>query len=98
MGRRGGLRFGYIIYRCSFGFKVLGFAGGCFWIFKKIILGKGVRVVVCFFRIFLFYWLGEKGLLDSGGGGGLFLTFGFKHIFFRFWVLGSRGGCLWIFF
>ncbi len=22
----GGLRFGYIIYRCSFGFKVLGFA------------------------------------------------------------------------
>jgi hypothetical protein len=57
-----------------------------------------VRVVVCFFRIFLFYWLGEKGLLDSGGGGGLFLTFGFKYIFFRFWVLGSRGGCLWIFF
>ncbi len=45
-----------------------------------------MRVVVCFFRIFLFYWLGEKGLLDSGGGDGLFLTFGFKYIFFRFWV------------
>jgi hypothetical protein len=39
----GGLKFGYIIYRCSFGFKVLGFAGGCFWILKKIILGKGER-------------------------------------------------------
>ncbi len=73
-GEEGGLRFGYIIYRCSFGFKVLGFAGGCFRIFKKIILGKGVRVVVCFFKIFLFYWLGEKGLLDSGGGGGLFFN------------------------
>ncbi len=69
----------------------MGFARGCFWILKKIILGKGVRVVVCFFRIFLFYWLGEKGLLDSRGSGGLFLTFGFKYIFFRFWVLGSRG-------
>jgi len=50
-----------------------------------------------FFLNILFYWSGEKGLLDLGGGGGRFLTFGFKYIFFRFWVLGSRGGCLWIF-
>ncbi len=37
-------------------------------------------MVVCFFRTF--YWSGEKGLLDLGGGGGLFLTFGFKFYFF----------------
>jgi hypothetical protein len=34
--------------------------------------------------------LGEKGLLDLGGGGGLFLTFGFKYTFFRFSVVGFR--------
>jgi hypothetical protein len=40
---------------------------------------------------------GKRALDLGGGGGGLFLTFGFKYLFFRFWDLGSRGGCLWIF-
>jgi len=54
-------------------------------------LGKGVRVVVFFKNIFILL-VGEKRLLDSGGGGGLFLTFGFKYIFFMFWVL-EEGVC-----
>jgi hypothetical protein len=35
-----------------------------------------------FFLNILFYWSGEKGLLDLGSGGDLFSTFGFKYIFF----------------
>jgi len=34
--------------------------GGCFWIFFKKNLGKGVRVVVCFVRIFYFIGWGKK--------------------------------------
>jgi hypothetical protein len=43
-----GLRF-WVLQEGVFGFK------------KIIILGKGVRVVVCFFRIFYFIGWGKKG-------------------------------------
>jgi hypothetical protein len=50
--------------------------------FKKNILGKGVSVVVCFFRIFLFYWLGKMGFWTRVAAAVFFLTFGFKYIYF----------------
>lgn len=68
------------------GHGVLGFGGGCFWIFFLLFGGKGWRWgwLLDFFYLEDFFFRSEEKR-DLGGWVGLFLRFG---IFFIFLSLG----------